>query len=235
MGGSPDHTTPASAATVTALVAQTFAALVSGAAEPRRTLVALAAAGEDGRVRVWIADPAAQELIARTTLAGAMPADVADAAHVGVLANDATGGRLDAYARAAVTAQLGACGPDGRTVLRLTVDWTNRLTEDAAGALPAAVTGAADPAGAMRTRVAIVGPEGWDMTAAEASGDATDEVDAEADGRAIRQYTLHTRPSDTQRMTVEFTAPNAQRPRIDVLGTPMMGSTPIETGELACG
>jgi hypothetical protein len=235
LGGSADHTTPASAATATTLVAQTFTALVGDTTEPRRALAALAAAGEDNRVRTWIADPAAQDLVARTTLAGTMPADGEDAAHVGVLINDATGARLDVYARAAVSARLGACGPDGRTVLRLTVDWTNALTEDAAAALPASATGASDPVGTMRTRVAVMGPEGWNMTAADASGEATDERDADADGRAIRQYMLHTRPSDAQRVTVEFTAPDARRPRIHVLGTPMMDATPIEAGELACG
>ncbi len=66
------------------------------------------------------------------------------------------------YARAAVSAQLGACGPDpAAQCFRLTVDWTNGLTEDVfAAALPActAVNGSAGPAGTMCTRLAVLGP-----------------------------------------------------------------------------
>ena len=80
-----------------------------------------------------------------------------------------------------------------------------------------------------------MGPQGWTMTAASATGEALDEKDAEIDGRAVRQYELRTPPGGSQKLTVEYTAPGRERPRLEVQVTPMIGATPVTTGELACG
>ena len=230
LGGTADQATPASAANVVAAASQVFAAFAGGTAEPRRTLAALVAAGDEGRVRAWFADPAAQEVLARTTLAGTLPIDQAGDVHVAVLANAAEPGWLGAYADATVSAQLGSCGPDGRTVLRLSVQWTNTLAPDAAAELAASVLGGSEPPGLQRTRLALIGPRGW---TADAVADAT--VEAEDDRRAVRQFDVDTEPGTSRRVTVDFTAPDGSRPRLVTIVTPMIGATPVAVGDLSCG
>ena len=242
LGGTADHAAPASPATAAALVSQVFTTVANGTADPRRTLAALVAAGDAGRARVWLADPAAQETVARTTLGGILPADRSGAVHVAVLANAGEGGWLGAYADDSVTAALGSCGPDGRTVLRVTVTWRNTLSPEAAASLPASVLGPSDPAGTQRVRIAVIGPRGWTAGSADAGadGDAGDAGDAGADGadadrRAAQQDDVVVAPGATERVTVEFTAPDAARPRVHTRVTPLVGKTPVATGDLACG
>jgi len=218
----------------TAVTTSLFAALTR--TEPQVLLSALLDAGDDHRVRVWLADETAQERLRGSSLAGTTPADDRDAVHVAVLVNDVTGGGMDAYVAAAVSARVGACGADGRAVLRVTVDWSSSAPADAATSLPAAVTAGGD--GVIATRLAVVGPSGWRITASSATGDTDGEATttADDDGRAIVQYGLRTPPGDRQRVTVEFTAPAAASPpRVEVLTTPMRSATPVEVGELACG
>ena len=144
--------------------------------------------------------------------------------------NAAEPGWLGAYAEAEVSAELGSCGPDGRTVLRLSVEWTNTLVPDAAAELPASVLGGSEPPGHQRTRLALIGPRGW--TAGSAAG-AT--VEAEDDRRAVRQFDVETGPGQSQRVTVDFTAPDGSAPHVVTIVTPMIGATPVAVGDLSCG
>ncbi|MFT4221286.1 MAG: DUF4012 domain-containing protein [Microbacterium sp.] len=210
-----------------------FARLTGDSVDARDMLAALVAADEDGRVRLWSADSDLQKRIATTTLAGALPGDDAKTAHVGVLANDTTGGRIDSFARAAVTVHTGVC--DGRATARVTVDWSNRVTADAAASLPALVTGRALPAGTMGTRVALLGPEGWRIASGSATGEVAAEATTEHGERPVVQYELRTPPGGAQSITVDFVAAGDALPTVDAHVTPMAEPAAVEHGELACG
>lgn len=221
-----------------AVAATVFAKLTDGTTPPRKVLSALAEAGDSDRVRLWSADADTQARILATSLAGTIPEDSADAAHVAVLMNDTTGGKMDYFADAAVDARIGTCGKDGRTSVRVTVNWKSSAPADAATALPDYVTAAGwwgVPPGITSTRIAVFGPQGWAVTAKSADGEVHAEAETVDAERQVVQYELRTPPGGTQRMIVEFTAPHTAVPSLDVLSTPMIRSTPVHVGELACG
>lgn len=223
-----------------AVATRVFSALTDGTTEPRTMLSALVDAGDSDRVRMWSADPDIQKRIAATSLAGAIPADGGGLVHPAVLMNDTTGAKMDFFADARVDARIGACGAKGRPVLRMSVDWSSSAPADAATSLPAYVTGAGwlgVPPGITGTRIAVFGPQGWIATASSATGEVAGDAATVDDGRPVVQYELRTPPGGTQRIVVEFTAPEARAltpSALDVRTTPMIRQTPVRTGILDC-
>ncbi len=109
-----------------AIFAQAAGGLFSAAlshAEPQALVRALADAAGEGRIRIWSAHEAEESLLAASALGGAMPQDDEDAAVVGVLMNDGTGGKMDYYTRASIATAVGTCGGVPTTQVRVT--WSN--------------------------------------------------------------------------------------------------------------
>lgn len=132
-----------------------FSALSTRDVDPAKLLAAIGRSGDEGRIRVWSAEPSEQEVIAETTIAG-VPADETEAV-VGVFLNDATGGKMDYYLSGAVAV---SCSEDDQQV---TVKLTNGAPEDAATSLTGYVTGNGVygvPKGSIRTQVLVVLPPG---------------------------------------------------------------------------
>lgn len=216
--------------------ASLFGALTDGSTDASAILGAFADAGDSGRVHVWSADDGEQAVILGTTLSGAIPDDSRDRLHVAVLANDSTGGKMDYYADAAVQTAIGTCA--GRPTLQITVRWSSSAPEDAATALPAYVTANGwfgVPPGITGTRLAVVGPEGWALSADSADGEVAGTAETELDGRRIVQYDLRTPPGGSQTLQVEFTGPDAADADVVVHATPMIRDVPVSRTELRCG
>lgn len=109
-----------------AIFAQAAGGLFSAAlshAEPQALVRALADAAGEGRIRIWSAHEAEESLLAASALGGAMPQDDEDAAVVGVLMNDGTGGKMDYYTRASIATAVGTCAGVPTTQVRVT--WSN--------------------------------------------------------------------------------------------------------------
>lgn len=140
-----------------AAAAAVFDAVLAGKAEPAAAVAALARAAGERRTLVWSADPAEQELLAGTVLAGEMPTDDGQRPTVGVFLNDGSGAKLGYYLAPAAAVSLGQRRPDDRYDLRVRVDLRSTAPTDG---LPDSVLGmglAGDPY-TIRTQVLLVSP-----------------------------------------------------------------------------
>lgn len=97
---------------------------------PRRLLDALGKAVSEGRIAVWSASPAAQQLLEQTPLAHVIPGDPAPYARVVV--NNLGGNKLDYYLRTKIEYSADSCNGDTRKST-VTVQLTNTAPE---GPLP---------------------------------------------------------------------------------------------------
>lgn len=146
-----------------------FTALSSGAADPAKLLEALALAGNERRLLLWSAHPEEQELLAETTLAGALPVTDSTTTSFGVFLNDGTGSKMDYYQTVDTTVAWASCAVDAagtvQGVADLGVTITNTAPADAAN-LPDYVTAAGwygVPPGSVRTIGYIYVPEGFEL------------------------------------------------------------------------
>ncbi|MFT4157019.1 MAG: DUF4012 domain-containing protein [Microbacterium sp.] len=220
------------------MFAQAATALFGAAmsdADPKDLIAALAQSSEEGRVRIWSAHADEQELIAPTTLSGALPTDTSSATYVGVLFNDATGGKMDYYADAEITTAMGTCNGQPTTQIRLT--WTNNAPADAATSLPAYVTASGwynVPPGSIRTLIAVYGPEGATASHIDRDGES-DAVQATMLGtRYAVQHDVTLAPGESTTITVEFQGTGAGARLTELAHTPLVRDPQTRNAELQC-
>lgn len=210
-----------------------FSAALTGA-DPQALLSALAASADENRIRIWSAHEEEQELLASTTLGGALPTDD-DRTHVGVLFNDTTGGKMDYYVDTAITTAVGECQGEPTTQVRVT--WTNNAPADAGTTLPVYVTGGGFygvPAGSIRTLIAVYGPEGATPSRIDRDG-AEDPVQTALLGtRTAVQHDVLLAPGESTTITVEFQGDGAGARLTEVEHTPMVTAPDISREELRC-
>lgn len=220
-------TTIADRAGQDALVAQAATALLTAALtsdDPVAILEALTDAGLDGRIGIWSAHTEEQDVLAASTLSGAIPKDHADDIHVGVLINDRTGGAMDFYADADITTAIGTC--HGEPATQVSVTWTN---DAPAGELPPSVTGTTDlDPGDTRTLIAIYGPEG-------ANARETGDAHAELGTRDAVQYDVALARGESATVMATFTGPGAGERFTRLHHTPMLSDVDVTRGDLVCG
>ncbi|WP_309103230.1 DUF4012 domain-containing protein [Microbacterium sp.] len=220
------------------IFAQAASALLGAAlsaAEPEALVGALAESAAENRIRIWSAHPAEQELLAASTLGGALPRDGESGAYVGVLVNDTTGGKMDYYTDAAISTSVGVC--DGEPTTQVQVTWTNTAPADAGTSLPPYVTAGGYygvPPGSVRTLVAVYGPE--DALPSHIDRDGAEEgVQTTLLGsRTVVQHEVLLAPGESTTITVEFTGGGAGSRLTSVQRTPMIDSPDIDRKEMRC-
>lgn len=199
-----------------------FTALSTRDVDPAKLLAAIGRSGDEGRIRVWSADPAEQEVIAETTMAG-VPADESEAV-VGVFLNDATGGKMDYYLSTTVAL---SCSEEEEQ--RVTVKLSNGAPADAATSLTGYVTGNGVygvPKGSIRTQVIVVLPPG--ARAVLRSGSESTVVRNDAGLVVLSRYVeIQPGRSDSVVVTYADAVPNR------VVATPGVDVSP-ERGQALC-
>ncbi|MGL3149810.1 DUF4012 domain-containing protein [Microbacterium sp. A82] len=210
------------------------AALTSG--EPQQLINALAASADADRIRIWSAHPDEEKRLAASTLGGALPVDGERGPYVGVLFNDATGGKMDFYTRAEISTAVGVCR--GEPITQVTVTWRNTAPVDAAESLPEYVTAGGhygvDP-GDVRTLIAVYGPEGANVRAVDRDGDEDSVQTTMLDTRSVVQHDVLLAPGESTTITVSFDGPGAGDRLTRVQHTPLIEDPNIGRTELVCG
>ena len=113
------------------------AKILSARGEPTALLQAAAKAAGERRILVWSADPAVQEDLAQTAVAGIIPTTTAP--YVGLSVVNGGGNKLDYYLNRSITWRRTGCGPIRHTTVTIT------LTNNApTSGLPPYVTGRED-------------------------------------------------------------------------------------------
>ncbi|MEV8264252.1 DUF4012 domain-containing protein [Microbacterium sp. NPDC077057] len=222
-----------------AIFAQAAGGLFSAAlshAEPQALVRALADAAGEGRIRIWSAHEAEESLLAASALGGAMPQDDEDAAVVGVLMNDGTGGKMDYYTRASIVTAVGTCAGVPTTQVRVT--WSNTAPADAATSLPSYVTGDGVygvPAGSVRTLIAVYGPEGALPSHIDRDGSEEGVQTTTIGDRSVVQHEVLLAPGASTTITVEFQGDGAGARLTEVEHTPLIVGPKLTRDTLQCG
>lgn len=201
--------------------------------QPQKIIGALSASADEDRIRVWSAHPEEQRLLAASSLGGALPVDGERGASVGVLFNDATGGKMDFHTAAAISTAVGECRGERATQVQVT--WTNDAPQDAAETLPESVTGGGgeiDP-GDVRTLIAVYGPEGATLRSTDRDGDEAEDAQTTTLGtREIVQLDVLLAPGESTTITVSFAGTAERVTRVQ--HTPMIEEPETMTGDLDC-
>lgn len=211
-----------------------FGAALNGG-DPRALLGALAAASDENRIRIWSAHEDEQATLASSTLAGALPTDAERGPTVGVLFNDATGGKMDFYTGAEIATAVGVC--HGEPTTRVRVTWTNEAPADAAETLPPYVTGDGyydvEP-GSVRTLIAVYGPQGGTPSRIDRDGTEEPVQTAVLDGRTAVQHAVTLAPGESTTISVDFVGTGAGERLTNVVHTPLIDSPDMRRENLEC-
>lgn len=187
-----------------------FTSLVGGEADAVAVLPALAESAAEGRVLVWSAHQAEQDLIADTVLSGRLRGEDDGAPVIGVYLNDGSMAKISYYLDYTVRADRIACLPDGRREIAVSMDLTSRAPENVAD-LPPYVAGLGHrvPPGVARTNVAVYAPaDGW-IERAALSGVPTGVASYSHDGLQVVLKTVDLSPGESTSLEVTVvTAPD---------------------------
>jgi len=211
-----------------------FNAALSGG-DPQALIGAMADSAGEGRVRIWSAHEDEEALLEASSLGGTIPKDSPDATYVGVLINDSTGSKMDYYTRASISTAVGSCHGSPTTQVRVT--WTSTAPADAATSLPAYVTGDGVygvPAGTVRTRIAIYGPEGATLSHSDRDGEKEGVQTALLGDRSVVQHEVSLTPGESTTITIEFEGTGAGERLTEVLHTPLIEGPEIQRDTLRC-
>ena len=151
--------------------------MTAGVDSPRKLLDALGKAVSEGRIAVWSASPAEQELLEKTPLAHVVPDDSAPYAEV--IINNLGGNKMDYYLTREI--EYVADGCDGETRMStVTVRLTNTVPDSVIPTLPDYVTGFSglDPAlpwrfpkGTMVSSVRLLATKGAEVESLTSNGE----------------------------------------------------------------
>lgn len=210
-----------------------FGAALSGG-DPQKLVGALVTSAEEDRIRIWSAYEDEEQLLAASSLGGALPVDDTEV-HVGVLVNDTTGGKMDYYSDAAISTAVGMC--DGEPTTQVRVTWTNGVAEAEVASLPPYVTGGGYfgvAPGSLRSLVMVYGPEGATPSHIDRDGEEETVQTALLGDRTAVQHEVLLAPGESTTITIEYTGTGAGERLTEVEHTPMVGTPEITREQLRC-
>lgn len=145
-----------------------FSLLASGKIPTDQLLDALTTSVDEHRLLVWSTYKEEQDVLERTSVGGTVSGPSAGGASFGVYFNDGTGAKMDYYVRRTVQLES-VCTNSDYAEHRVKISMTNTAPQNAADALPVAVTGDGrfgTPPGSIQTNVTVYGPALSHMDAA---------------------------------------------------------------------
>lgn len=188
-----------------------FNAFLEGRGSTVSLFAGLATAADERRVLMWSADPAEQDILEGSSVAGELPTTDEDTARFGVYFNDGGGSKMSYYVKPDVSLAFDQCSPDGQKGARqlsLRVRLTNTAPADAGTSLPAYVTangayGTAPGTATVITNVYL--PEGYELVSGGAS-DGTGFTTGSFEGRQVLTFGFGLLPQTSADLTVTVRA-----------------------------
>jgi hypothetical protein len=215
-----------------------FDALKSGTGDTKHLMNALVKSVDEGRLKMWSANEAEQELIAGTALEGSMPADNVAETALGVYFNDTTGSKMDYYVDAAVTGAANLCEvKEGEApVFSADVTLTNNITRETAAELPDYITGVHYEPGNIATDFVVYGPVGAAIDSWLVNGKEYPALRQGIHlGRPVVRLNYVLPPGAS--VTVSYTmtgAVDVEHGPLKILTTPMVRPTPVTMSSPGC-
>lgn len=223
-----------------AAAAKIFTTLTSGVGNPITLMDGLRRATDESRLKVWSADPAIENLMSGSKLAGTLPRTNESDTVVGVYFNDTTGAKTDYYADAKITATTDQCTASGAPRFTQNIIFQNNITPDEAARLPYFITGPHYAPGVIATDVVVYTPvgasiESWDVEGADASSLVSEGSHL---GRDVVRISVVTNPGTAATITVKMKGdeqtPSSEYGAFDVWTTPMVRETPVTIDAPGC-
>lgn len=216
-----------------------FSRLAEFDIDPIRFASALADPVSDGRISVWSADTAVQDILAGTALAGpAARQRAAGADAFAVYLNDATGGKMDSLLDVAVATGTAQCRPDDRSDMVVSVTLTSRVAADAAQTLPVSMSGGGNfgaRIGDIATNVSVSAPEGSYFGGATRDGELLPSVDVEDVGFPVTATRVVLAPGESVTVDFRFVSAGTAAVAPEVIHTPLLTPVELSQTDVACG
>jgi len=216
---------------------QIFDKVIAGAGDPTATLTALTKGTQEGRVSVWVKDPAINAEIADTPLAHDLPTGDAASPALGYYLNDATGAKMQYYLKSTVTGSSTKCSEDGVQSYTTEVSLTSSAPADAAS-LPESIQGPGFGAvpGTMLMNLYVYGPAGGAIESVSFDGEDTESFQRQThDGRPVAQITVQVDPGKTVKVGAKVISGAGQKGSTEVSTTPSIVPGPsVQTWKSSC-
>lgn len=216
------------------VVTSVLGAFLAGAGERAAALDALAEGARQGRLMVWSAHQAEQDLLTGTVLSGGLSGHAGASPVVGVFLNDETQAKLGYYLDVQVAVEDTECGQGGPRVMSVTITLTNTLAPEAIATLPSYVTGLTGivPPGEVLTGVRVFAPTGGDVAALGLQGqdEASSVVhDALSTGEVLVQLA----PGASQTISAQIAVPAELEGPVVLRLTPVAraGTSPLAVSD----
>ncbi|MEV7973417.1 DUF4012 domain-containing protein [Cellulomonas sp. NPDC089187] len=201
--------------------AAAFATLVPVLSRPAALMAVaevLARQVDDGRLRLWSADPAEQRVLAGSAVAGDFLSGIDRGGAVGLFLDDTTAGKLGVDLDARIDVKLTGChGPQPAARITLRLDYHPPADIDRAPAQVLGDGGAGLPAGWIATNLSLYTARHGVLDALTRNGNPLGGAVAEIDGRAVHTVTSRLAPGGGESYVVEVPAPGG---RLDLWTTP---------------
>lgn len=208
------------------------------APSPRRILEALGRAAGEGRISVWSALPAEQQLLEQTPLAHIVPDGPSP--YLQVVINNLAGNKMDYYLKREVEYVADDCDGDTRNST-VTVRLTNTATPDMR--LPdyyAGTPGLAEeiplrvPTGTMVTAVSVIATKGATLLSVTSNGEKTTAVKNTERGHPAFDVQVAIPPGHSGELTFRLSEPTAPgEPQVAV--QPLVDNPKPHVAVPACG
>lgn len=184
-----------------------FEKVSSGGFDAKQFVAALTRSAGEGRLRLWSADGAEEQLIDGTAVSGALPTADEETRQFGVYLNDGTGSKMDYYLQKTISVGSSVCRQDGLPTSAVEVTITNTAPADAATSLPKYVTGGGSfgtEPGKIKTLIAIYAPKDAIFLGASQDGKAVGVQTAMDDGHPVAQLRTVLAPGESATFRVAF-------------------------------
>ncbi len=181
-----------------------FAAVTNSGVDAKQALSGIGRAVRERRLLLWSSHAKEQTDLAGTSLAGTLPSTDGTSPTIGVFRDDATGGKLGYYSGGSASLSAGACRPDGRRALTLTMPLNSAAPSS--GLSPYVIGYAAAGPYVLRTNVLVFAPVSGDLTAIRRDGRPVPVVWATEGGRKVGMVTVDLKPGAHTVLTADLTA-----------------------------
>ena len=197
--------------------------MTAGVDSPRKLLDALGKAVSEGRIAVWSALPAEQELLETTPLAHVVPDDAAPYAEV--IINNLGGNKMDYYLEREIEYAADGCEGD-RRMSTVTVRLSNTVPDSVISTLPDYVAGTSglDPAlpftfpkGTMVTSVRLLATKGAEVESLLSNGERGSFFEATERGHPVFEVQVAIPPEKSGELIFRLSEPTVSgEPRVPI-------------------
>ncbi len=219
------------------VTAKVFSALGSGRAAPQALVRALIRAGGEGRVLVYSARDAEQQVLADTSLGGALPVSSATSQGFGVYLNDGTGAKMGTYLSVGLSTGTAVCRNDRLPNYEVRVTLENTAPPDAAMSLPPYVTGAGGygvTPGDILTSLSAYSTLGSYNLGVRRDGKPA-AYQASPDGTyTLSRVSVLLKPGESTVLVFRFLGGEPGAKAVTLTGTPMPALAGVTSHEVAC-